>query len=167
MLFSTLEHKKILNYLVMKRCYNLFFCVIVISVLFCSCNDDDAPFVGDELWECHSEVNWDSTAVINFLIGEFEWEYISCYESRSDANGAQNEGFVIDIKSDNTYRTTRDGQSIKSGTWTIVSATEQDLYQFETDPYIPEAFGRILICEDRIKFDDSYRELCDNYYRKK
>jgi len=129
-------------------------------------NDDSPPIAPDSVWDCHEEETWNIDAVNSFIVGEWEWEFISCYNSRSSANDFQHSGLVVEIKSDNTLKITSKDQLIQTSNWEL-SMEDDQLFRLEVNPSIAEIKGRIFICKDKILFDASYQGGCDNYYKRK
>jgi hypothetical protein len=144
---------------------------LVISTLlllgFFSCNKAEKPPIKkDKIWDCHHEETWDAFKIKNSLIGEWEWEFISCWANQEDANSNEFIGLTIEFKSDSTLLVKEDGQLAQTSNWKVVEG-DGDLFAIEATPSIRQLNGRILIGDDRVLFNDSYIDGCDNYFKRK
>lgn len=132
----------------------------------CKKEEDVPPVHVEQLWACHHEMTWDSLSTRNALLGEWEWEFISCYWSPENANGDEFKGLVIHFKSDDTLIVTENGQITQVSSWKVVDG-DGDLFELEVNPYVGQLYGRILFCDQKVEFNDSYIDGCDNYFVKK
>lgn len=138
--------------------------IIAISILLFSCNKEKySPYSQARIWNCHHELTWDSTSVNETLIGEWEWEYILCIADPQNANDEDHKGTTIEFKSDNTLDVIENGEITQTSNWKVVDG-DSDLYKINVDPYVIQLYGRILFCEKRVEFNNSYIDGCDNYF---
>lgn len=147
--------------------------VFSLSLLLFACNPDpeipvvqDPPISQGDMWICHQNAVWDSVATINHLIGEWEWEYIRCFWNPEDGNYDDFKGLSIDFKSDNTLDVKMDGLVTQSSAWSIEGSNE-NLFVIRVEPIVLQAVGQILFCDNRVEFNDSYVDGCDNYFTRK
>jgi hypothetical protein len=111
-------------------------------------------------------MSWDSLTTHNALIGEWEWEYISCYWNPDGGNDSDHKGLTIEFKSDQSLIVTEKGEVTQTSSWEVGDG-DLDLYEIYVDPSVIQLHGRILICDEWLEFNDSYIDGCDNYFRKK
>ena len=108
---------------------------------------------------------WDLSKITNSLIGKWDWKYIGCSFSSEVDNDDEFKGLKIEFKSDNTLKVEENGAIIQTSSWKVVNG-DSDLFEIEADPSVDQLFGRILFCDKRLKFNDSYRDGCDNYFER-
>ena len=118
------------------------------------------------MYECHQQTNWDSLTTQNELIGEWEWEYITCFETPDNANDSDFKGLTIEFKSDQSLVVRENGKITQTSSWKVVDG-DVAYYALEVDPYVILLYGRMLFCDDLLEFNHSYIDGCDNYFRKK
>jgi len=118
------------------------------------------------MWDCHHETSWDSLKTNFTLIGEWEWEYIGCYWFPEGANDEEFKGLTIEFKSDNTLDVKENGQITQTSNWKVVDG-DLDLFAIDVEPTVNQLYGRILFCDDRVEFNHSYIDGCDNYFKRK
>lgn len=141
--------------------------ILTISILSIACNKEENPPISrGDIWECHHERTWDSLSTKEALIGEWEWEYVRCFWSPDDANGNEFDGLTIEFKQDNTLDVKENGQITQTSNWKVVDG-DADLFAIDADPAVAQLYGRILFCEDRVEFNDSYIDGCDNYFKRR
>lgn len=141
--------------------------LLAIPFILFACNKAEKPPVSQgDMWECHHETTWDSLKTKNALIGEWEWEYIACFWNPEDANNNEFKGLTIEFKSNNTLNVKENGQTTQTSTWKVVGG-DADLFAIDVDPSVPQLYGRILLCNERVEFNNSYIDGCDNYFKRK
>ena len=140
--------------------------IISLTLIFWLQSCEDTPIDQSYIWNCHHEISWDLITTSNNLIGDWEWEYIECYSNIEDANKFVYKGLLIEFKSDNTLDVKVSGQIIQTSNWKLVHG-DADLFAIDVDPRVPQLYGRILFCNDRVEFNDSYIDGCDNYFTRK
>lgn len=151
----------------MQRSSHLIISIFIILALLVSCTKvENKPFDPASMWDCYYEKEWDSKLIEKTLIGEWDWQYISCYWDFEGGNDDEYEGLSIEFKSNNTLSIIEDGQVMQTANWKIVSS-DVDLFEIEADPYISQIYGIILFCEDRVVFNNSIVDGCDNLFQKK
>jgi len=148
------------------KIYQSIVLILVISNILFSCNkDENPPILQGEMWDCHHERTWDSLKTKNTLIGKWEWEYVGCFWSPEDDNENEFKGLTIEFKSDNTLDVKESGNIIQTSNWKVVSG-DADLFALDVDPIVTQLYGRILFCGQRLEFNDSYIDGCDNYFKR-
>jgi hypothetical protein len=136
-------------------------------ILLIACNKEEMPPINQgDMWDCHHEMTWDSLSTKETLIGVWEWEYIGCFWNPEDANKSEFKGLTIEFKSDNTLDVKENGQITQTSNWEIVNG-DAELFAIDVHPPVTQLYGRILFCEERVEFNDSYIDGCDNYFKRK
>ncbi|WP_235294879.1 hypothetical protein [Portibacter lacus] len=121
------------------------------------------PVSQSDMWNCHSETKWDSLSTKENLIGVWEQEFVSCFWFPEKATYVESGALTVEFKSDNTLVVKENGEPRQTSIWKMVNI-EIGLFYLEHDPPVRELNGRILFCDDRVEFNASYRDLCDNYF---
>lgn len=148
--------------------YPFHFAMIVVFLLgFNSCKKDDSvpPVQPEDMWQCHIDEDWPQQAVEDQLIGEWSWEYISCYWAPDDANDDEHVGLTLSFHADNTVQVFENGSLVSTSDWEVTDG-DSETYKLELNPAIVQCQGRILFCEEWVEFNDSYIDGCDNYFIK-
>lgn len=99
-------------------------------------------------------------------MGEWEWEYISCYGISPYANGEDFKGLTIEFNSDNTLDIKEDGQLSQTSRWEVIS-TGNDFFAIEVAPFVSQLSGVILFCGEKVAFISSIGDGCDHYFTRK
>jgi hypothetical protein len=156
----------------MKTTLKFSLSMLLIAAIVLSCRHQkeevDPPYLAPppNLIACHNAVTWDSAAIQNVLIGEWNWEYIRCFWSPEKTNYDDFKGTTIEFNSDGTLVVTENGQTTQTSTWNVISAGNGS-FAINTTPNVYLVYGRILYCDDRVEFMDSYVDGCDNYFKRK
>lgn len=141
--------------------------LLVITIILFACNKDENPPINQgDMWDCHHKMTWDSLKTNNALIGEWEWEFIGCYWNPEDANNDEFKGLTIEFNSDNTLDVKENGQTTLTSNWKVVNL-DADLFAIDVDPSVSQLYGRILFCDERVEFNNSVVDGCDNYFKRK
>jgi hypothetical protein len=143
--------------------------IFTISMLLFACDNDEnlpPPDPCEAMWDCHHQMVWDSLNTKDALIGEWEWEYISCFWSPENANNEQFDGLTVEFKADNTLEVKENGQITQTSNWKVVKGRFIP-FTLDVDPTVFQLLGIIVLCNGRVEFSDSYRDGCDNCFRRK
>lgn len=124
------------------------------------------PVTLPAMTECHQKNSWDSLNIHDKLLGQWDWEYIQCFWDPEKGNYKDFLGMTVEFKSDNTLEVKMNGQTTQSSTWKIANMGD-GYFKVDTNPLVVQLPGRILFCDDRVLFNDSYVDGCDNYFKKK
>lgn len=157
-------------------CHSMFFntCLILLITMLFSCDKETdtlnsqykPPISQSDMWACHHKEVWDTLRTHTQLIGEWEWEYIGCFWTPEKANNEDFEGMTIEFKASNELIVKQNGEIIQESHWRIIDG-DADLYALHVEPGVTQLYGRILFCGDRVEFNNSYIDGCDNYFRRK
>ncbi len=147
--------------------------VLIVLLIQISCTKENDPLVKQEppitlpnMLACHRTTSWDSLTVHTKLLGKWEWEYIQCYWNPEDGNYKDFQGLSIEFKPDNTLEVKVNGQTTQTPKWEVVKLNDGN-YSIHVNPVVLQLPGRILFCTERVLFNDSYVDGCDNYFKKK
>lgn len=142
--------------------------IFFMGFLLFSCDKnhvDDPPFSISELASCYRDSVWNESKISNELIGTWHWEYVSCFWSPDQAKNVIDSNLTIEFRADSTLLMKRSGKLLQTSTWEVVEG-DLDLFSIEEEPFIDLLFGRMLICDDKLIFNGSYIDFCDNYFRR-
>lgn len=139
---------------------------IICLVLFNACCKEKppVPIYLNDIYQCYYSATWDSLKVKNAVIGEWNWEYISC---ELGGNNSQFKGLSIEFKPNMDLNIKQNGKIIQSSTWHISKGSDDLHYEIYAIPTVDQMYGSFLICNDIIEYNLSYVDGCDNYFRKK
>ncbi len=140
--------------------------LIVFLIFSCDKNEiADPPFSLGEMWICYNDSVWNDSKIRNELIGTWQWEYVSCFWRPDQAKNVIDSNLTIDFKIDSFLVIKQFDQIIQTSRWEIVDG-DADLFSIKDEPSSNLLFGRILICDDKLIFNGSYIDICDNYFRR-
>ncbi|MES2647752.1 MAG: hypothetical protein V4717_12795 [Bacteroidota bacterium] len=147
--------------------------ILIIPAIQLACSNEKNPIVKQEpppvtlpnMLECHRTTTWDSLSVDNKLIGKWQWEYIQCYWSPEKGNSKDFKGLSVTFKADNTLEVKVNEVTTQTATWEVVKLNDGN-YSLKMNPLVLQLPGRILFCTDRVLFNDSYVDGCDNYFKR-
>ncbi|MDX2248069.1 MAG: hypothetical protein SF052_14885 [Bacteroidia bacterium] len=145
---------------------------IIIPLMAISCKEDLPPVIQEppvshsDMLICHHTIVWDSITTRNALIGKWQWEYITCYGNPEEANYDDYKDMFVEFKADNTLEVKMNEQITQTVTWDLKSG-EANVWIMKVEPLVPQIVGRIILCGDRVEFQDSYTDGCDNYFKRK
>jgi len=115
---------------------------------------------------CHGTTAWDSLTIHTNLLGKWEWEYIQCFWNPEDGNNEDFRGMLVEFKPDNTLEVKVNGQITQTSTWKVANLND-GYWGITVSPVVIQLPGRILFCDERVLFNDSYLDGCDNYFKSK
>ncbi|SDM72341.1 hypothetical protein SAMN05421823_12114 [Catalinimonas alkaloidigena] len=140
--------------------------LLLLPLLGLACHPEDPRWSPDELWACHQAHSWDALQTRHTLLGEWIWEQRRCVWHPKEANREAFGGLHLVFKADSTLEVQENGQVLQVSRWQVVPG-DAGLFALQVDPAIAQLSGRILFCEDRVVFQDSYRDGCDHYFKRK
>jgi hypothetical protein len=123
------------------------------------------PITLDSMIKCNSRVARDSAAIHGALIGKWKWEFISCFWNPEKANGDDFKTLAVEFKSNDTVEVKVDNAITQKSSWKV-KALSDGSFSVVTTPIVLQLPGRIMFCGDRVLFQDSYVDGCDNYFIK-
>jgi hypothetical protein len=151
--------------------------IFIVPVFFCilfSCQKElgtqnkvplKPPVSLSEMIRCHQSLSPDSAQVYAAMLGTWSWEFITCFWSPENASNSQFETLSIELQPGNIMLVKQAGVVQQTGGWRMVNLND-GYYEIQTDPAVVQLRGRILICNQRMVFNESYVDGCDNYFTK-
>jgi hypothetical protein len=158
----------------MKSIFTILVSVLILLVLQTACKKTEEkimpqqqlpPITFDSMFHCHAQTIWDSATIHNALLGKWQWTFIKCYWNPEDANSEEYKNLSLEFKNDNTLVVKIDGQISQTATWNVMNLND-GYFKLLVSQFVPQLFGRILFCGDKVLFYDSYTDGCDNYFKK-
>lgn len=126
----------------------------------------EAPVSRDSLLQCYTQMNWDSAGIHQALISAtWNWEFIKCYWNPEEANGEEYKAVSIRFLPNDSLEVKTNGQVTQTASWKI-SRLSDGYFQLSVSPLVYLLPGKIILCENRVIFYDSYTDGCDNYFKK-
>lgn len=153
----------------MNKSIYLFFITnigIICLLLFNACCKEKphVPIYLNDIYQCYNSATWDSLKVKNAVIGEWNWEYISC---ENGGNNSQFKGLSIEFKPNMDLNIKQNGKIIQTSKWLLTKGNDDFHYGINAFPLVDPMYGTFLICNDIIEYNLSYVDGCDNYFRRK
>jgi hypothetical protein len=118
-----------------------------------------------DMYNCYQESEWDAVKIKNTLLGKWEWEYISCVFFQDNSRYVHDEELFIEFREDSTLIVTQHSVIIQNSSWHVIDVGN-GLFKILEDPHVDQLFGRIIICNERVKFSGVDVDGCDNYFIK-
>jgi hypothetical protein len=123
------------------------------------------PVEQSEMIQCHNGKEWDEIKIGDALIGEWEWEYVRCFWNPENAETIKSGELTVEFKTDKTLNVIENGQIIQTSNWNITF--RPNVYEISVEPVVTQLSGNIYFCDNRVLFFESFRDLCDNYFKRK
>ena len=158
----------------MKHLFILFVMVLFIMGINHSCKktkiteetlQQNPPVTLDSMLQCNGQRSWDSTSIHDALIGKWQWEFIKCYFNPEDANGQDYKNLSIEFKQNDSLEVKVNNQISQISSW-YVTRLNDGYFKLTVNPIVFQLPGRVLICDNRVLFYDSYTDGCNNYFKK-
>lgn len=137
--------------------------LLAIICAFAACHQDLS--IVEELPNCSSESSFDSLYVKVAIVGAWEWKALGCEPWHETINKNRYDGLTIEFESDYTLLVKEDGVLIQTSRWEVVDG-DANWYALNVSPSVGQLSGRIHVCQERLSFSDSYRDGCDNFFRR-
>ena len=99
------------------------------------------------------------------LIGRWRWVYAVNYWAPDEGRNTENEELQVHLEDDSTLTVIRRGGVEQTTTWTVV-LRDASLFGIDTDIFVGNLRGRILLCDNLVEFNNSYIDGSDNYFVK-
>ncbi len=140
----------------------LALCIAIIS----ACKKDEIKLPQKYEWKCGYENTLDSTEIYKKLEGTWDWAFISCIELSGLSNGLSFKGLTVTFAPDHSLTARHKGMLMQNSKYRLEKELDGS-YTLFTEPMVLQLYGRIIFCEDKVLFYDSYVDGCDNYFEKK
>lgn len=139
-------------------------------LLLAACRPEDPlaeppPF--EQIWACHQRENLDSLSVRNAMIGEWNWHYTRCQDRQDLARTEGSPVVFLRIDPDSISLWPENSRDpIYKSAWRLERRNE-NLFRLITEPLVvaPDLDAQVLVCDEWLVFNRSYRTDCDLYYR--
>lgn len=158
----------------MKQIFALLILVLSITAIQTSCKktkgtvttqQQKPPVTFDSMLHCYGQINWDSTAIRNALIGKWHWEFIRCYWNPESANCEDFKNLSVEFKQHDSLEVKLNNQVTQKSSW-VVTRLNDGYFKLSVNPIVLQLPGKVLFCGDHVLFYDSYTDGCDNYFKK-
>ncbi|HRD08341.1 MAG TPA: hypothetical protein PK037_12265 [Saprospiraceae bacterium] len=150
----------------MKNIIDMRYLLFLTLLLIVACSKTVGPPVDHaDLWDCYQKESWDTLKISNALIGEWKWEYVSCFWVPEEANSEDHKGLNIEFKPDRTLVVKQNGVETQTSTWKVRKGTD-NFYELEANPFVGQLRGQIISCDPWLELYDSYIDGCDQFYSK-
>lgn len=139
----------------------LFFAfLIILSLNYCIKSDEIAPYNEADLFDCYQQQSWDSTKVVQNLIGSWILESTKCPVIATKLKS--NENYRLVFISDTRLEIYQSNTLIKTVNWFVNG--HEGIYNINTEPSVDNVFGAVFICGEKMVFYNSWLDGCDYYY---
>lgn len=143
--------------------------ILISIILNIGCDKEEItqrPMSETDIWNCYTNSEWTELKIRTELIGRWKWIYSENFWAPDKGRNAENENTVIEFLSDSTLNVIVGGELQNSTKW-IVTSKDGELYGLELDAAVTTLlYGRILICDEIVEFNNSYIDGSDNYFKK-
>ncbi|MFN8355865.1 MAG: hypothetical protein U0Y10_15515 [Spirosomataceae bacterium] len=135
-------------------------CLTILAGLI-SCKKENLDI--NSFWQCNKSQNLDTTAISSKLVGSWTWAKQSCFWTGKTKSADRN--IKVTFKNDHTFSVNESSNTLTQGTWKLIQV---DGNSWGLDMSSPSEFlyGRILLSENQVLFNDSYKDGCDNVFNK-
>jgi hypothetical protein len=138
----------------------LFFLIIVTFLTACK---KDKLDIGS-FWNCNQSQNLDTTTISSKLFGSWRWGKQVCGNGAGKTKTAD-KNIKVTFKTDRTFSVNENATLLTQGTWKLVKV-DGNSWVLDLSSASEYLYGRILFCDYRVLFNDSYRDGCDNLFDK-
>jgi hypothetical protein len=159
----------------MKTIFSLLILAVSIIAIPSSCKKTKAidspltpqlpPVTLDSMLRCRLQISQDSAAIHAALIGKWQWEFIKCYWTPEKANGEDFKTLSVEFKQNDTVEVKENGLLTQKSSWSLIRLND-GYFKLSVTPIVYQLPGKVLFCENRLLFFDSYVDGCDNYFKK-
>jgi len=138
----------------------IFGTLLTILFVFQSCTKDTSVKNDIQgLWDCNASQNFDSTKLADKLIGSWQWTKSSSELVTKKAD----KKVVVTFTSDRKFTVVENSAIITQGNWRL-KIVDSGILGLSLDTTSQFLYGRILLCESQVVFNDSYRDGTDNFF---
>jgi hypothetical protein len=134
---------------------------IAVCLITLSCKKDSLDIAS--FWQCASSQNLDSTAISNKIAGSWKWTKQYCFSAGKTMRADKD--IKVTFNTNGTFTVLENSTIITQGNWTL-KVVDSNLWELDVTAPSTYLYGRILICNNQVLFNDSYRDGCDNLFEK-
>jgi len=136
---------------------------IFISLLTFSCSKDKLDQIDTkQLWDCYKSQNYDSTKLASELLGTWKW---TAYHVEVPGTNKANKDVFLNLTKTGTFTVTENSVVITQGNWNL-RIVDINNYELELNNPSTYLYGRIVLCENQVLFNNSYIDGSDNLFIK-
>jgi hypothetical protein len=135
--------------------------ILIVTALFVglnSCKKKETTLI--QFLECHKAQNLDSISISNKLRGSWALLTRRCLTGNGPEDLQKN--IKLTFNTNGNFSVTQAGNIITQGIWTI-RAVDIDMWGLDISTASEYLFGRILFCEDKLQFNNSYQDVNNIY----
>ena len=132
----------------------------MICLLFLSCKKNNDR----TLWECGNSQFLDSAVNSNKIIGSWLWTKQLCGDGAGSILIA-NKNIKITFNASATFAVLENSAIITQGNWKL-QTVDGNIWGLDLTSSSEYLYGRILFCDKKLMFNDSYKDGCDNVFVK-
>lgn len=117
------------------------------------------------IFDCEVPLVLDSLSTQNTLLGTWEWFGNICISRIDVVDTIAFVGLSVVFETNNQFVLLQNDSIIVRNNYQLGKQLT-DQYQLVVEPSIEQLSGLISFCDDRLTFNDGYRDLCSNIFRK-
>ena len=151
---------------IMKSKSSLFYLLSIVVLISCQDKIQEPPIIQSDMFACHRTLEWDEIKTRDALIGIWDLEFIGCYFYDPYTAYVIDMGISIEFMPDSTLIVRLKDSITQVSVWQIVDG-DGDLFELDEEPFVQQLGGRIWFCDNRVEFNESYRDICDHWFVKK
>jgi len=140
--------------------FTLFF--LTILTVLSACKKDKLDI--GSFWNCNKAQNLDTTAISLKLFGSWNWRKQVCGDGAGKTKTAD-KIIKVTFRTDRTFSVNENAALLTQGNWKLVQV-DGNSWGLELSSASEYLHGRILLCDNQVLFNDSYRDGCDNLFNK-
>ncbi|MGI6048624.1 MAG: hypothetical protein ACOYEG_11595 [Petrimonas sp.] len=134
---------------------------ILISLLSFSCSKDSSEQIDIvQLYNCHKSQKYDSTKLASKLIGTWKW---TTYSAEIPGTIKADKNVFLNLTKEGEFTVTENSVVVTRGNWKLKVA-DIDLFALDLNNPSTYLYGRILLCENLVLFNNSYIDGGDNLF---
>jgi hypothetical protein len=148
---------------------------VLLQMILLSCKEEENTAEDyAAIWKCQQENNYDEATTRRNIVGNWQWKYSAGGHVSSTPPKDTESSKDLKIKfNEDGSGTIMAKDTSGSFIWTIelkdswtVGLKENQLYGFQTVPFISQLSGRLLFCDNLMMGNDSYIDGVDNVFQK-
>ena len=142
-----------------------FFIFLFLLSQSCKKGDENSSEINMQaLYKCNDSQNFDSSNLAAKLIGTWKLKKISCFWSGATSNPDKN--VIVTFTNTGTFTVSENSIINTQGNWRL-KIVDSGIHGLDLDTPSIYLYGRILLCENQVVFNDSYIDGCDNLFERK
>jgi hypothetical protein len=139
--------------------------ILIITLIFQTCvkKNEFSKLNMKQIWDCNASQNFDSTKLAEKLIGTWKWINFS-----SEMTGLieADKDILVSFSSSGTFIVSEKGTIVTQGQWAL-KIIDSTLYGLDLDTPSIYLYGRIILCDNQVLFNNSYVDGGDYLFERK